>query len=61
MTKYSVKELLSLWAKGELTSEQAIGHLIQNLVACIERIDHLEKRIKTLVLLRDKSYRQNKR
>lgn len=48
MSKYSAKEILSLWAKGELTSEQAIGHLIQNLIACVERIDQLEKRIKTL-------------
>lgn len=47
MTKYSVKELLSLWAKDELTSEQAIGHLIQNLVAYAERIAQLDKRIRT--------------
>lgn len=48
MSKYSVKELLSLWAKAELTNEQAIGHLIQNLVASTERIDQLERRIRLL-------------
>jgi hypothetical protein len=44
--------LLSLWAKGELTAEQAVGHLVQNQLALSQRLSELEKRVRQLELPR---------
>jgi hypothetical protein len=31
MSTYSIPDLMRLWRKGELTAEQAIGHILQHL------------------------------
>ena len=43
MSTYSLQELLGLWAKDRLTVQQAIGHLIQCLIALEKRISQLER------------------
>ena len=43
MSTYSISDLLSRWRKDELSAEQAIGHLIQNLLALSQRLAALEK------------------
>jgi len=37
MSTYTLPDLISQWAKGDLTAEQAIGHLLQNLLAQVNR------------------------
>ena len=37
MTTYPVAELLRRWGKGELTAEQMIGYLLQNLLAVMQQ------------------------
>lgn len=48
MSTHSIPELLSLWTKGDLTAEQAVGHLLQNLLALSQRLHVLEKRVHQL-------------
>jgi hypothetical protein len=48
MSTHPVPDLLHLWAKGELTTEQATGHLLQNLLALVQRLNDLEKRLRQL-------------
>ena len=43
MSTHPIPDLLSLWAKGELTADQAIGHMLQNLLALSQRLVALEK------------------
>jgi hypothetical protein len=43
MPTYSTSDLLSLWAKGDLTPDQAIGHILQNLLTLSQRLAALEK------------------
>ena len=43
MSTHPIPELLSLWAKNELTADQAIGHILQNLLALSQRVAALEK------------------
>lgn len=40
---YPLKQLLTLWAQGQLTPEQAIGHLLQHLAALEQRVRQLEQ------------------
>ncbi len=35
---YPPERLLDLWARGELTTEQAIGHILQHLVEHDKRL-----------------------
>ena len=51
MSTYPLSELLHRWSLGELTAEQAIGHLMQHLQAqekrlaeAVNRIHQLEQR-----------------
>ena len=37
MSTYTLPDLISQWAKGDLTPDQAIGHLLQNLFAQANR------------------------
>lgn len=46
MSTYPATDLLRLWSQGEITSDQAIGHLVQNLVAVSQRLTELEKRLR---------------
>ncbi|HMN31211.1 MAG TPA: hypothetical protein PKE45_23870 [Caldilineaceae bacterium] len=48
MSTYPLPELLSLWAKGELTAEQAVGHLVQNQLALSQRLAEVERRLRQL-------------
>ena len=48
MSTYPLPELLLLWAKGELTAEQAVGHLVQNQLTLSQRLSELEKRVRQL-------------
>ena len=43
MSTYDAKTLLELWKKGELTTEMAIGHLVQRLLDHEERLCILER------------------
>ena len=45
---YSLTELLRLWRLGELTAEQAVGHLLQNLAPLQQRQTDQEKRLRRL-------------
>ncbi|MEZ4735186.1 MAG: hypothetical protein R3E79_49455 [Caldilineaceae bacterium] len=48
MSTYPATDLLKRWALGEITPEQAIGHLVQNLVAVTQQLAELEKRLRQL-------------
>ena len=48
MSTYSAPNLLRLWALGEVTPEQTIGHLLQNLVAVTQQLTELEKRLRLI-------------
>ena len=43
MSTYSPSELLSMWRKSELSLEQAIGYLLQNLLGLSQRLAEIEK------------------
>jgi hypothetical protein len=45
MSTHTIPELLQLWKLGELTAEQAMGYLLQNMVALEQRQLALEKRL----------------
>ena len=45
---YGLAELLRKWALGELTVEQAVGHLLQHLLAIGNRQIDFEKRLRAL-------------
>jgi len=48
MATYLLPDLIQRWAKGDLTADQAIGHLLQNLLALFNRQTELEKRLRAL-------------
>ena len=48
MSTYSPPDLLQQWAQGNLTADQAVGHLIQNLIPLLHRLTDLEKRLRLL-------------
>ena len=48
MATHPVPDLLQRWAKSELTVEQAIGHLLQHLLAVVQRLAEIEKRLHQL-------------
>ncbi|MEZ4870545.1 MAG: hypothetical protein R3C14_54955 [Caldilineaceae bacterium] len=48
MSTYSASELLRLWARQEVTVEQTMGHLLQNLLAVTQALAELEKRLRRL-------------
>jgi hypothetical protein len=43
MSTYTADELLRKWKQGSLSSDQALGHLLQHLTAISERLAHLER------------------
>lgn len=45
MATYPIPELLSMWEKGKLTSDQAIGHILQTLAALSQRLADTEQRV----------------
>ena len=48
MSTYSLPDLLQQWAQGRLTTEQAVGHVLQNLLTVVQRLTDLEKRLRQL-------------
>jgi hypothetical protein len=46
MGTYSLDELISRWAKHDLTPEQVIGQMLQMLRELKQRIEDLEQRIR---------------
>ena len=48
MCTYTLPDLLKHWQSGEMTTEQAAGHLLQHLVALAQRLSDAEKRIRQL-------------
>ena len=48
MSTYSIPELLQKWKLGELTVEQALGHVLQNCLTLIQRQTETEKRVQQL-------------
>ena len=48
MSTYTLPDLLKYWQLGELTAEQAVGHLLQNLLAIAQRLTEAEKRLRQL-------------
>ena len=48
MAAYDLDQLLKLWATEKLTTEQAIGQLIQQLLDLDARIGQLERRMENL-------------
>ena len=48
MSTYSVVELLQKWKLGELTAEQALGYLLQNMSGLVQRLTDAETRIQHL-------------
>ena len=45
MSTYTVVELLQQWKLGDLTAEQGMGYLLQQLVLWEQRLLALEKRL----------------
>jgi hypothetical protein len=45
MSAYDLNQLLRLWTADKLTSEQAIGQIIQQIQALSERISELERKV----------------
>ena len=48
MSTYSLPDLLQQWIQGNLTTEQAVGHVLQNLLTLAQRLTDLEKRLRQL-------------
>jgi hypothetical protein len=45
VSTYPIESLLRQWARGDLTTEQAIGHILQHLSSLQERIQEAENRL----------------
>ena len=48
MSTYPIPDLLQRWAKGELTVEQAVGHVLQHLLTLAQRLAEMERRLRQL-------------
>jgi len=48
MSSYTPAELLRKWSRGELTADQAIGHLMQQVQTQEQRLAQVEKRLRQL-------------
>ena len=48
MSTYPIPELLQRWRKGELTTEQAVGHILQNFLDQFQWRTEVEKRLRQL-------------
>lgn len=45
MSAYPFDELLRLWAQGKLTTEQAVGQILQHVQELQKRVGRLERRL----------------
>ena len=48
MSTYEPDQLLQLWKLEQIDSQMVIGHLLQNLVALVQRQMETEKRLRQL-------------
>ena len=48
MSKYDLNQLITMWQKENITSEQTIGQLLLHLQALSERIGELEIRLEKI-------------
>ena len=48
MATYSLEKTLQLWKQEELTAEQAIGQLLQQMAALEQRVQQVEKRLRAV-------------
>jgi len=48
MATYDLQTLLGLWAQGELTLKQAVGHIFQQLLLIDQRLKQLDQRLRQL-------------
>jgi hypothetical protein len=48
MSTYPVDDLLRRWGRGDLTPEQALGYLLQNVVLLADRLAEAERAIRKL-------------
>jgi hypothetical protein len=48
MATYTVEKLWQLWKQDQVTAEQAVGYLLQNVLVLEQQIQALEKRVKVL-------------
>jgi hypothetical protein len=48
MATYSITDLLNMWARGELSILQAIGHILQHLVRQEKEIEDLRQQVARL-------------
>lgn len=48
MATYSIEKLWQLWKQEQVTAEQAVGLLLQNLLTLEQQLQALEKRVKAL-------------
>ncbi len=48
MATYTPPDLWHQWQQGDLTAEQATGHVLQNLLTLAQRLTDLEKRVRHL-------------
>ena len=48
MATYSLEKTLQLWKQEELTAEQAIGQLLQQMAALEQRMQQVEKRLRAV-------------
>ena len=48
MSTYSPPDLMQQWTQGNMTAEQAVGHVLQNLLTLMQRLNDLEKRVRQL-------------
>jgi exonuclease VII small subunit len=45
MGAYSLEEIMKRWQKGELTTEQAVGQILQVMQNVSQRLGNLERRL----------------
>jgi hypothetical protein len=45
MSHYEIDEIITRWAKSELTAEQAIGQILLHLQALTKRMGQIEKQL----------------
>jgi hypothetical protein len=43
MSTYSLEQLLTIWKQDNMTTEQAVGHLLQHLALVYERLRAVER------------------
>ncbi|HMN28530.1 MAG TPA: hypothetical protein PKE45_10285 [Caldilineaceae bacterium] len=46
MSTYPIADLLRRWSLGELSDQQAIGHLLQHVLALTNQVAALERRLR---------------